>query len=293
MKNMLVSHKKSNSKSAILFTICLAYLIFGGSSLLLINNLVLGVIKNLMGADLFVGSFAGTKTIPEEQLRKYLYESSLGESPKILTYTFGSFSMTQTMIKYGNINTKFKLYQKGGHFPRNRVYIIPVEEHYLESVFDDYYIPHTEQTGLDYPKIGGKNDVVWSLYSDQGTTDFEGGYDKYNISSRTLTDAAQPVHHEPMKQIKMLLPEGIDYYMSAKSGQTMKLHAYSPHSVKEYQGLVRAMPRKIPGFAFTSYSLITFGLEALISYDQAFDIFLDMLIGADHELERNITDYKS
>ena len=88
LKNMNYSHIKRNSKTAILFTICLSFLIFGGSSLLLTGNLILGTIKNIAGCDILVFNPIKSYRLPETKLREYLNKEQMYGSSNIISYSF-------------------------------------------------------------------------------------------------------------------------------------------------------------------------------------------------------------
>ena len=88
MKNMNHSHKKRNAKTSMLFTISLAYLVFSGSSLLLIGNLIIGTAKTFLGADIFITSVFSDKDLPEHDLRQFIIDDMNKENSGISDYAF-------------------------------------------------------------------------------------------------------------------------------------------------------------------------------------------------------------
>ena len=52
----LESHANRNTKTAMMFTIALSFLIFAGSTFLLIGNLVVSQLEGVLGADIYVTS---------------------------------------------------------------------------------------------------------------------------------------------------------------------------------------------------------------------------------------------
>ena len=88
LKNMNKSHVKRNAKTAILFTIWLSFLIFGGSSLILTGNLILGAIKNIAGCDILVFCPVKDVYLPENKIRKYLRVDLNAENSNIQSYSF-------------------------------------------------------------------------------------------------------------------------------------------------------------------------------------------------------------
>ena len=88
LKNLNSSHKKRNMKTAMLFTIALSYIIFGGSSLLLIGNLIIGFVKNFIGSDILISSFFSPTHLPEVNLREFINNEMAQNSPKIEMFAF-------------------------------------------------------------------------------------------------------------------------------------------------------------------------------------------------------------
>jgi hypothetical protein len=273
MKNMNESHSSRNAKTSILFTVCLAYLIFGGSSLLLLGNLIVSFIKSSTGSDMYLSTMVGSKNLPEINLRNYLFEESQKENPLILDYSFGGRSVFAFLQNATGMNFYFRL-SNGGDYPKNGVLLRPIEKNYLNSTYIDYYSPKLLQKGIHFPKTQGKKDVITSLYSDEGTTDFEENLDKFNISSKNLTHRNLPLNNkfERTAQIKVVLPEGIKDVLSTKGGGDLRLRIRHSGNVDYYRVLVRGMPRKMPGYLFMSYRQVSFFLGGLISFDQAIDL---------------------
>ena len=87
-KNMNKSHIKRNAKTAILFTICLSFLIFGGSALTLSGNLILGAIKNIIGCDILVFSPAKGVYLPEVKLREFFKIEAQKPNTIVKSYSF-------------------------------------------------------------------------------------------------------------------------------------------------------------------------------------------------------------
>lgn len=158
-------------------------------------------------------------------------------------------------------------------YPSNSVRLYPVEENYLNSTFIDYYTPKYLQGGVDFAKTQGKKDAIQSLYSDEGTTPFDGGQDKFHIFSRNLTEKHKEYNDfDETDQIKIILPEGIKHVLSVRGGDTLRLKISARHQQSLYRGLVRALPTKVPGYTFMSYRQVQYFLSGLISFDQAIEL---------------------
>jgi hypothetical protein len=255
-------------------------------------------LKNIVGADLYISSLGTNKILPERELRKFLNEQSNQNSAGVLDYSFGSRSVTATIMHTWGGYTEYKL-QSSGAFPRNVIKLYPVEENYLNATFSDYYMPHDLQNGLDYPLINGKKDAVWSLYSNDGITKWEGGRDKFNVDSSIMNKTSQDERlnddeFDDTEQIKIIVPQGIKNVLSLQGGNTALMKVKSQGKRKYYRTLIRGMPRKIPGYFFLSYSQVQFMLQGLVSYDQAIDLIHDIRTNRDNNAFYNgITQYKN
>ena len=117
-------------------------------------------------------------------------------------------------------------------YPASYLAINPIDENFLSSSMLDYYIPNNLQKDLNYPQVGGKDDIVWSLYSDEGTTEYSQNLDRFNITSRNLThvQVQQESKINKTKQIKLILPKGMESVLSSNGGDTLKFDAILPSS---------------------------------------------------------------
>lgn len=59
------SHEKRNTKTAVMFAICLSFLIFAGSTFMLIGTLITNTIENQVGSDLYGIDFSGASYLDE------------------------------------------------------------------------------------------------------------------------------------------------------------------------------------------------------------------------------------
>mmetsp|Transcript_18353 Transcript_18353/g.20526 ORF Transcript_18353/g.20526 Transcript_18353/m.20526 type:complete len:281 (-) Transcript_18353:606-1448(-) len=244
---------------------------------MLINSFILDIMKNIVGSDILVSSIDVHKPLPERKLRDFLLQQQHKDKPTIHDYTFGSRSVNGLMGDLFGRYTYMKLYG-GGKATNNKINIYPVEENFLNATFSQYYIPSRIQKGLNYPKINGNYDTIWSLYNDEGTDDYGPSRDKYHTISKNLMNEISPEMNNDFKdtdQIRIIIPEGISSVLSVKPGDTLGLRLKSWSGTKVYRSLIRAMPRKVPGYVFMSYNLVQFRLQGLISYDQTIDLIYD------------------
>ena len=65
--------------------------------------------------------------------------------------------------------------------PSARTQIVGIEENYLKSVMTEYYLPTDFDRSVDLPKVDGKDDMVFGLFSREGNQDYDGKVDQYGI----------------------------------------------------------------------------------------------------------------
>mmetsp|Transcript_2095 Transcript_2095/g.2664 ORF Transcript_2095/g.2664 Transcript_2095/m.2664 type:complete len:236 (-) Transcript_2095:810-1517(-) len=218
------SHKKRNAKTSMLFTIALAYLVFGGSSLLLMGNMIVGFLKNFLGSDIFVSSVLSTNDLPEADLRVLLNKEMTGSRKKIENYAFIGTALHMFLrdIYPKRLSTRLS---SGGSFPNAYVRLYPIDRTFIDSSLIEFYQPKLGQPGVSFEKTRGKEDFIKSLYSNDGTVDFGGNSDKYKVASKNFTSNVSKRSYESdfTQQIKIVIPEGIKDVLSISGGDTIKL----------------------------------------------------------------------
>ena len=277
LKNMNESHKKRNLKTSLLFTISLAYLVFGGSSLLLIGGMIVGIFENFIGCDIFVSSMLSLNYLPEQSLRDYLnLETAKKDKSRIVNFAFKGIQVHQYLTNMFGYKVS-SVIQSGGDFPFARSNLFPVEQSYIDSTLIDFYIPMEGQSNMNFAETRGKQDFIKSLYSNEATDDYGGSLDKYhmysqNLSATSVNNPYSVYGLDPTTQIKIVLPLGIKDVLSVKGGDTVSLKVSTSSNNKLnniYRLLVRGLPKKMPGFFFASYKQVSFFLQGIISFEQA------------------------
>lgn len=300
MKNMHQSHKSRNAKTSMLFTIALAYLVFSGSSLLLIGNLIVGTVKNFLGSDIFINSWFSDNYLPEQSLRDFLDEEKAKNNSMVSDYAFVGVEFDYFCNDILDLSAS-PYVVSGGYFPNNFINLFPIDERYLQSSLTEYYIPKYGQSGVNFPSVDGKDDFVWSLYHDAGKTDFGGDLDKFDILSYNLTDNKDVIYDDPdpTTQIGIIMPEGIKSVLSISGGDTIELELDTTTNddnersmIQNYRLLVRGLPQKFPGFFFMSYKQVQFFLQGVISLPDA-QIIAELLSQASDDIAKNYEEYKN
>lgn len=145
MKN-LKSHKKRNVKTAIMFAICLSFLIFAGSTFALIGNLIESTLETQLGADFYCVSLDRTglsSFIDDGAISMFLDEQN-STNGDILGYTFTSHGLGDVLNK---INPKVQkdaervTFSDFAGYRDYKTTINAIRKNYLEVVDLDYYLP--------------------------------------------------------------------------------------------------------------------------------------------------------
>ena len=261
-------------KTAMLFTIALSYLVFGGSSILLIGNLIIGVVKTVVGSDILITSMFSSNFLPEKLLREFMDNEMNKSSSQIEAFSF----LGQDLGSY--LDDTFQTYNElklstGGKFPENKIRLYPADENYLDSSLIDYYLPMHQQENIKYEKSQGKIDLIKSLFSNEGIEEYGNNMDPYDVVSQELSvsDVQTPSLYHRSQQIKAILPLGIKSVLSIDGGDTIELSITQHKNQRnKYRFLIRGLPKKVPGFFFMSYKQVRFFLQGIISFPQAFEI---------------------
>lgn len=86
------SHEGRNTKTAMMFTVALAFLIFAGSTFDLIGNLVISQLEGVIGADILISSQFSPNYINEADFINYL------EQQKQIDYAVTGYSFVTTQL---------------------------------------------------------------------------------------------------------------------------------------------------------------------------------------------------
>lgn len=267
----LEGHQRRNWKTALMFCIALSFVIFSGVVFSLQGTVLKKTLMMTFGSDLWVRGPTDQKGgLKEYQIRNWIenvYKTD--HADHIDSYTFMSFPLGD-MQDIGQV-----WISPLSGFPSEATSMVAVEENYLETVYQEFYIP-TDFDDIDYPKLdNGEKDMVAGLYSDEDLTSYEGKLDFYNILNgdkrrikerENLTSELMPV--------TMIVAEGIKEYLSIDTNTPIKIKINDKEWENNFyfRGKIRGMAIKIPGFVFSGYRYISFGSTSLISYPQMYQM---------------------
>ncbi|KNE69101.1 hypothetical protein AMAG_13965 [Allomyces macrogynus ATCC 38327] len=133
----LASHLKRNQKTALMFTLCLAYIIFAAVMFQLQANTLAQTLEWTYGADLVVQGKAFISPLPEPRLDQHLRTVSDVAGFTFLTWPLTSYYVIST--------TRFASLAS---LDRPQAQILGVQRNYLDVVLGQYYMPVTVADGL-------------------------------------------------------------------------------------------------------------------------------------------------
>lgn len=174
----LAAHDRRNAKTAIMFTVSLAFIIFSGVSFALQGYVIQQSVQLGVGCDIVVfAPFDDTRLLDEDNMRAYLdtlsKPSDQFDEPLVRGFTF----VTPELASGYRLVKKTEFGNLAG-FPDLTVGIRGVEENYLRSTFTSFYQVTEKDESFEYdefvpqssfgPTSGLKPDLIKSLYTDAG-----------------------------------------------------------------------------------------------------------------------------
>jgi hypothetical protein len=106
VQNNLKGHLKRNSKTAFMYMIAITFLLFAGTSFSLQRELLVAMLKMLLGSDLAGGILTSTEHLNEQGIRGYL--NTQKDRGLVEEYTFISRGLAQ-MLSTDTSNYKYSV----------------------------------------------------------------------------------------------------------------------------------------------------------------------------------------
>jgi hypothetical protein len=153
----LDGHRNRNSKTSIMFTLAMSFLIFAASGFQVISTMIASTVEVIFGADIYVNSgttSSHTKVFLDQGPLDTFLQDQFDFDGAVSGWGFGSTDLNNFMYLASNSNSNYKLswsdlsnfYQIAGP----PIYSVP--EYYLDVVNSDFYYPASIQPGVYAPK---------------------------------------------------------------------------------------------------------------------------------------------
>lgn len=252
------SHKKRNTKTAIMFTIALSFLIFSGTTIKLQGGVVVNNIRAQFGADFVIMSLSPeTKYMNESGIRGFMADYMRKYPNDVENFTF----ITLPLEKLPYFSKP--LLSAAAGYPGRVTSIIGIEESYMKATYQKFLTVTGVDRSFKFPKLtSGKPDLAYSLYTNDSISNYQ-TFDDYNVTSnnRSQNQMVELAQRSGLAPLKLIVSEGLHYIMSLNS----KTPALLISDDISYHAKVRASAAKVPGFVFSRYRAIAYSPTTLIS----------------------------
>ncbi|CAD8134904.1 unnamed protein product [Paramecium octaurelia] len=275
----LEAHYSRNWKTTLMYTIALAFLIFAGAGFALQTSVITDVLQSFLGADISVQALQSDKRgLDEYNIRLFLNKTIKEDPSLIYDYSFTSLMLSQIpeMPQSHFISTLAK-------FPFKKIFLGAVEQNYLSSCLDAFYIPNDYDSKVKYTTLSdGVKDGVSGIYDRSDVQDREAFYDPFTLVGsqqirqqwyKDLSYQKPNLYTTIDREINIVVPQGYIY----EAGINVDTPSILYVDRRLYRTNVRHMATKVPGYLFSSYrSMVGNGL---ISMEDALYIINDYFQG--------------
>lgn len=261
LKN-LEGHRSRNWKTGLMFCIALSFVIFSGASFTLQGRVIRDSLKASLGADLYVLSpqnqIWGLK---EGEIRNWIETVYKQQQPgNIEEYSFATPPLGKLPDMRRTILSPLC------EFPAQSTNLIGVEENYLRTIYQEYYMPTEEDDGMSFPSLdSGDVDLVAGLYTEDGIDASYNSLDPFGVLS-SIPGYLKDTSSSQYPPIKIIVAEGLRVGMSIDTSISVRFRLHT-HAKDDsiFRGRVRGMATKIPGYFFSSYQQIMYFSTSLTS----------------------------
>eukprot|EP00708_Paratrimastix_pyriformis_P001987 GAFH01000724.1.p1 GENE.GAFH01000724.1~~GAFH01000724.1.p1 ORF type:complete len:1155 (+),score=530.18 GAFH01000724.1:461-3466(+) len=290
VRKSLAGHRSRNRKTALMFTISLAFIIFAGAMFALQASMISDNVQMGLGSDIVITAPSFDDPLAEDDMRAWLEaELALGKASRITGYTFTTFPLTSHRFV-----TATRLSNLAG-WPETRVTVTGVESHFLYDTFNQFYFPGEVYGGLAYNhSSNGSPDVFQSLYDSplqqRVRLEEEGIPTPVSVTSglQTTSDDSLPlVRHSTLETYNnyydVLISEGlrkrnsVDTLTPLRLEVTLSTTRGRTSETLNYLAKARGLLRKSPGFTFSSYGAVSSGSPVLLSIDRYTEILHEVI----------------
>ena len=260
----MAAHQERNTKTAIMFAICLSFLLFAGSTFILVGNLMIAVLHNQVGADLFALSINPSSMvsfIDDGPTSAFLDTQRLLDGA-VLDWTYVSPSLNHIFAKIKPQKVEEVIFSDMVGYKVGVVGLYSLQENFLDVVNLKYFrldevstgfLKKMEENRIDVRYLrNGDVDILQTLYAELPPDDI-------SASDRDPFDMS--VHNWPRfekskftETINVLAPESFRESHALDAQSTGKLCIGSIDRCQaSYRVKIQAMVTKMPGLFFTGY----------------------------------------
>jgi ABC-type antimicrobial peptide transport system permease subunit len=278
----LWGHSRRNTKTAVLFTTCIAFIIFAGSIFLLQSQNLVDNVKAGLGSDINVMTFYTELALDEDNIRNYLDTQMAKPNSPVVGFTFYTFYLSDfPFMRETRISNL-------ADFPTTKIFLFAAEENYLTYAFDRYLVISELDNSYTYPKTpNGRQDIIKSLYIDPyDHSQTNNTFIPPNIGTDPVPRATEWIldisNNETYTEvIDMLISESNRLPLSVDTTTPMilTLEYFTVKTTRRWETTKmylltkpRALVTKLPGFFFSSYSQTSKNSPVIISMDNYYKL---------------------
>eukprot|EP01028_Stygiella_incarcerata_P000018 TRINITY_DN1002_c0_g1_i6.p1 TRINITY_DN1002_c0_g1~~TRINITY_DN1002_c0_g1_i6.p1 ORF type:complete len:995 (-),score=216.69 TRINITY_DN1002_c0_g1_i6:662-3646(-) len=286
----MAGHRGRTGKTALMFIISLAFIIFAGAIFSLQAVTIPGMLESIAGSDVVVTATSVDYPLVRDDLEEYLNDVKGKRDPIPSAFSFATFEMQRSdSIKSNNFANLVQ-------FPIVKTRPIGVERDYLRSTYAKYFLLTETMDGFHYPTVDGVDDVVREMIDTAGEARFEGeksgGY--YPPVFLTSFDVPLSVGENPYKHNYLYYADSViseatrdELSVNTKTPSEILVGSKASNRGEELESSIevlskpRGMVYKAPGFfGFSSYRITVNFAPLLISTKTFAKMFEDAVLDA-------------
>jgi len=289
VRKNLSGHRSRNRKTAIMFTICIAFIVFAGVMFSLQAVTISDNVKVFFGADLLVTAPDLTEALREDEMSAFLDNEiarrKSGENSVVVDYAFVTFPMAM-MELVSNVDVA-----NLPEFPEFSTRLFGLQENYASVVYNEFFVPSEADSSASVPSVNGKDDIIRLMWTDAGNSRLPEERNGVIVpehvvpldSDSILTgtpDYIQDMDEAYLEYVDAVVSEALRDWGSIDTNTPLDLavrQAEFPgvfRTTFHWMAKARGMASKVPGFFFSSYKPTAFFTSTLIREDQ-FKAILD------------------
>ncbi len=292
----LAAHRPRNGKTAQMFTIALAFVVFAGVMFALQGKSLADNLRIFQGAPVVIRAPSTSQPLPEKEMTEYLDDLLKRKGTAADTGLTGYTFITYQLRMMPNVRTAF--FSNLPYDPEQRQSIYGLQPNFYSAIYTDYYedvrknargpgvnglfdggaalLPE-EQGGLRIPAPLGSGFVNARL-----TDRFDGAIEKDLATRRKVINSSYSDY------IDVVCSEGLRTIISVDTDTAsgIRVRARFDDGTTKYDSTylakIRSMAKHVPGFFFSSYPTIATQGAVLVS-ERQFVRMLNDAFGTERE----------
>ncbi|KAK2953542.1 putative permease family protein [Blattamonas nauphoetae] len=324
VKKSLTSHRSRNTKTAIMFTGSLSFIIFAGAEFALMTGLIKDMLKSSFGADLVFTAPNIRNHHNLTSVNSAIKAAKELEDSPIIEATYKTYTLaSQTSIQSTTVSSLMR-------YGSSSVSIFGVPDSYLAGTYSEFYYPLRVRSGLKYNETRqGRSDLFQSINNEQRSTVLpiekeipvdkiisvlsgptkaesiaKGMGWKRDHGDTTERDAFPKMKNRTIQQmyadsIDVVISEGIFESLGLKSIDdpiilSIRLRHAENQQVTTIHRIakVRGTLKTSPGMTMGSFAMTASGSHVIVPMTQYIELMKECIVTTEQIKEADAADYK-